>query len=117
VTESTFISSQLITCQTPIMLQNQTISLLVQIYRDDGVFVHEMSTNFTYFSYNELPEIYPLLAPASTPTQLLIKVKNLVVNNLRVSPLMCKFNFKFDGTTASTFSTASVMTQLSSSGK
>jgi hypothetical protein len=99
------------------MLLNQTISLSVQIYRDDGVFVHEMSSKFTYFSYNELPEIYPLLGPASTPTQLLIKVKNLVVNNLRVSQLMCKFNFKFDGTTAYTLSPASVMTKISASGQ
>lgn len=76
--------------------------------------MHMFTKRFTYYSCNSISEIYPLLAPTATPTQLLLTVSNLVANNrIRVNPIVCKFNFQFDGKAGYSLSPAQVQTVVS----
>ena len=89
-------------CQTPdpstyLTDSNKNHLLTISVYHSQsGLRVHTFSTQFTYFAYLELYEVYPQLVSENGDTPLTITVGNLLTDTtLYESPLTCRFSLTY----------------------
>ena len=57
------------------------------------------------YSPNIITELSPIIADDQGITPLTIKVNNLLMGNLRLSPLLCNFNLNLNGSNSNSYQT------------